>query len=459
MKIALISCSKSKQQYSCTAKEMYQPSNLFALSYKYAKLNADKIYILSAKYGLLHEEQQINPYNITLKTMPENRQKDWANYVIRQMDKEFDLQNDQFIILAGKDYYKNLLPALRNYNLPLGNRPLGSRISFLQNYLLNEQNSDSHSKYDSENLCNQLHSIFNGAKQYNYEQINQIPFNNGIYIMFEKNEYYGEMHRIVRIGTHTSQNRLKQRLKDHFISENKDGSIFRKNIGKALLNSENNPYLKVWNLDSRKPEYIKYVNYETQKEIENQVTEYLQNNITFTAFRVDDAACRLRIENGIIASLNKQNDFGPNVNWLGNFSTEIEIRQSGMWLKRGLDDIPLSQNELEVIVNQLNDSGNPSLACINKSSENNPSDFINNKPTNVGTKEIKRYILSLLEDKKRNGYTECVLISGDIHKQMKLSNKMPSVCSAMYQLMKPADEVLKTTTSGKSSTITIRYKL
>lgn len=92
-----------------------------------------------------------------------------------------------------------------------------------------------------------------------------------------------------------------------------------------------------------------------------------------------------------------------------------------------------------------------------KNSENNPSDFINNKPTNVGIKEIKSYILSLIEDKKRNGYTECELISGDIHKQMKLSNKMPSVCSAMYQLMKPANEVLKTTPSGKGSTIKIKY--
>jgi hypothetical protein len=54
------------------------------------------------------------------------------------------------------------------------------------------------------------------------------------------------MNRIVRVGTHTSPNRLKIRLKDHFWHENKDGSIFRKNIGKAILNQEHNPYLQTW---------------------------------------------------------------------------------------------------------------------------------------------------------------------------------------------------------------------
>ncbi len=46
---------------------------------------------------------------------------------------------------------------------------------------------------------------------------------------------YGELDRIVRIGTHTSDDRLKNRLRDHFISKNKDGSIFRKNIGKSHI--------------------------------------------------------------------------------------------------------------------------------------------------------------------------------------------------------------------------------
>jgi len=42
---------------------------------------------------------------------------------------------------------------------------------------------------------------------------------------------------------------------------------------------------------------------------------------------------------------------------------------------------------------------------------------------------------------------------------MNLVNKMPSVCSAMYQLKKEKDEILHTTESGKRLTIKIRYYL
>ncbi len=77
----------------------------------------------------------------------------------------------------------------------------------------------------------------------------------------------------------------------------------------------------------------------------------------------------------------------------------------------------------------------------------------------VGTAEILRYILQTLAQHQENGETSCTLISGEIHKAMDLQNKMPSVCSAMYQAMSPGDVVVHTTPSGKSSTIQICYQL
>ena len=59
MVVALISCSKEKKNYTCPAKELYSASTLFSLSYKYAKKVADKIYILSALYGLVPEDRVI----------------------------------------------------------------------------------------------------------------------------------------------------------------------------------------------------------------------------------------------------------------------------------------------------------------------------------------------------------------------------------------------------------------
>lgn len=51
------------------AKDMYV-SDLFKKSLEYARrLNPAKIYILSAKYGLLELDDMIEPYEITLNEM------------------------------------------------------------------------------------------------------------------------------------------------------------------------------------------------------------------------------------------------------------------------------------------------------------------------------------------------------------------------------------------------------
>jgi hypothetical protein len=76
-----------------------------------------------------------------------------------------------------------------------------------------------------------------------------IPLN-GIYIMFEKDEVGHDGDRIVRIGTHTGDRQLKNRIYQHFENENKNRSMFRKNIGRCILNKERSPYLSTWELDT-----------------------------------------------------------------------------------------------------------------------------------------------------------------------------------------------------------------
>ena len=38
-------------------------------------------------------------------------------------------------------------------------------------------------------------------------------------------------------------------MTQHFLNENKDRSIFRKNIGRAILNKENDSFLEKWEID------------------------------------------------------------------------------------------------------------------------------------------------------------------------------------------------------------------
>lgn len=86
------------------------------------------------------------------------------------------------------------------------------------------------------------------------------------------------------------------------------------------------------------------------------------------------------------------------------------------------------------------------------------NDTANPSPIGI-TESIRQYIIQNLKIAKQTGVTESVLVSGNIHRDMGLHNIMPSVCSAMYQVMKSGDEILSTTPSGKSSTIKIKYKL
>ena len=77
--------------------------------------------------------------------------------------------------------------------------------------------------------CLELHKLFDSMKRFRFPfDEAKIPLD-GIYILFEKGEKAHGVDRIVRIGTHTGQGQLISRLKQHFINQNKDRSIFRKN--------------------------------------------------------------------------------------------------------------------------------------------------------------------------------------------------------------------------------------
>ena len=97
--------------------------------------------------------------------------------------------------------------------------------------------------------CHDIHQLFNAMQRFSFPfNDNEIP-NNGIYILFEKREVGHSGDRVVRVGTHTGINQLRSRLKQHFVNEKKDRSIFRKNIGRAILTQDNDPFIEQWEWD------------------------------------------------------------------------------------------------------------------------------------------------------------------------------------------------------------------
>ena len=290
LRIALISCTSIKKAYKCPARDLYSESPRFQLAFSFAKLIADKIFILSAKYGLVPEDMIIEPYNETLEEKSARERRAWGDTVLNDLRKVSDLEHDEFIILAGEVYHENLLPHMNHFWLPLKSKRQGEWIPELKRLIRLESESDK---------TIVLHMLFNGLPRLDWTMINRIPYQNGIYIMFAKGEYYHGMDRIVRVGTHRGQDRLLQRLRDHFVKEDADGSIFRKKIGRAFLKMASDPYLQVWEIDMHNSEnernYGHLINEGLETELEAKISRYLRDNITFVCFPVDKEAERLRL--------------------------------------------------------------------------------------------------------------------------------------------------------------------
>lgn len=452
-RIALISCTSKKEDYSCPAVELYSKSPTFRLAYTLSEIVADKIYILSAKHGLVSIDTILEPYNDTLIGKPKEHKQAWSNIVLLQLKNRVSMEQDKFIILAGKDYYEYLTPAIKHYWLPLEGKRQGERQPELKRLIALENETD---------LCKAVHLFFNMMPRLNYKMISHISFENGIYIMFEKGQKVGDFDRIVRVGTHTSDGRLKTRLKDHFLTSNKDGSIFRKNVGKALLNMDNDSYLTVWTLDTSNKNNAYIVDKEKEKEIETKVSDYLQNNITFVCFPVESKVDRLRIEEAIISLLNRSNDFNADNNWLGKHSPVERIRQSGLWLTQGLDGQPLTALDFEFIKNcvRFKQFSSPTTITIKKDSCSTVLPAMDkNKTSNLSVSEVRQYITNLLQQKKAEGESTFTLRAGDLQKELGLINATPTVCDAMTKKINYEYEIIYAPPKGKSTSLTVKYKL
>ncbi len=459
MRIALITCTKEKKGWDeperlFPAYELYSESNYFRKSYQYAKQHADKVYILSALHHLLPEDKHLHYYDKELRGTAYIRE--WASIVKKQIEDTFDPEHDEFLILLSNTYFAPIKAVIRKYKytFPVEGLRIGERMHFYYSPALTPSE--------------QLHQYFNGLSRYRWDSIKKIPFDNGIYIVFEEGEQYSTSYfeRIVRVGTHDSGGRLKLRLSDHFKRENKDGSIFRKNIGKAILNKRSDPYLPTWAINTSKPENKRYINETVQKRIEAEVTEYMRSAFSFAVIPVEDKARRLRLEKGIISTLNHDPLFTASAAWLGHFSTEDLIRDSGLWLKDGLDAASLTEEEMLSIITE---SKNTKLLSAKKpvlktavGSASRPENTMRQTGGNRlrHTERISAYIELIFEQKRAEGNTECELVSGDIGRALGLQNRMPAVCGVMYKIKdEVGGKIIYETASRQSTTIRIKYSL
>lgn len=131
-----ISCVKTKRSSRCMAKDMYI-SSLFKKAYQYALkfVSEDKIYILSAKYGLIHGSQMIDPYEKTLNAERDKERKVWAYNVIQQMKAKGVPLDASIMLLGGVNYTKYLSMVLKNASCPLKGLSMGKTLQWYNKHL------------------------------------------------------------------------------------------------------------------------------------------------------------------------------------------------------------------------------------------------------------------------------------------------------------------------------------
>jgi len=207
------------------------------------------------------------------------------------------------------------------------------------------------------NECAEVHKLTNNLERHSFPfEKSKIPFK-GIYVLFEKGEKAHGYDRIVRIGTHTGNNQLFLRLQQHFLKENKDRSIFRKNIGRALLNKQNDPFLKFWEIDlttrKAKDKYSNLIDFAYQQIIEKQVTAYIRDNFSLTVFEVTSKQKRIEVESKLISTVSWCDECKPSDNWLGNSSPKEKIVRSGLWLVNELYKTPFDSKDIKTFADLL----------------------------------------------------------------------------------------------------------
>jgi len=86
-RIAIISCKSRKQDYVCSADEMYSPSPVYRAQREFCIKGYDDYYIISSKYGIIHHTQIIEPYDIRLGHITLEAEKEIHKWDKNMLDK------------------------------------------------------------------------------------------------------------------------------------------------------------------------------------------------------------------------------------------------------------------------------------------------------------------------------------------------------------------------------------
>ena len=137
MVIHLLSCVGQKQPLPAPARDLYI-SSWFCKARSYTESTGRPWFVLSAKHGLVHPDELISPYDLTLNTMPVAGRRQWAGRVLTQLEPHLGGVGS-VVFLAGQRYREFLEPSLRSRGLvvsvPMEGLRIGEQLRWLTKML------------------------------------------------------------------------------------------------------------------------------------------------------------------------------------------------------------------------------------------------------------------------------------------------------------------------------------
>lgn len=128
--ITIIGCGVEKRRGRHAARDLYT-GNLFRAHLRLAEaLQPREIFVVSAKYGLVGIDDQIDYYDLSLAQFGRGEIGDWRRGVASKVD-EIAGAGELVVVLAGKLYASWIDGCHRRAVQPLAGMQVGERLSFI----------------------------------------------------------------------------------------------------------------------------------------------------------------------------------------------------------------------------------------------------------------------------------------------------------------------------------------
>jgi hypothetical protein len=120
----------------CRARDLYI-SQWFQKARRHVEATGMPWFILSAEYGLLDPDVEVDPYERTLNRMPVAERREWARRVADTLVPRL-AGVQHVVVLAGETYREFLMPVLTSVcpdvQVPMAGLPIGKQLQWFDNH-------------------------------------------------------------------------------------------------------------------------------------------------------------------------------------------------------------------------------------------------------------------------------------------------------------------------------------